>query len=90
MTTLPTGVQIYFVTAFFVAASAHFLLKQYLVASSISALLSPLAFALVCFLHGETVHLVEVKLFVFFAVIGLLVAALVGLPFLLWRRNNGA
>jgi membrane protein DedA with SNARE-associated domain len=90
MTGLPIGVQIYFITALVVALAAHFLSRRYLIASGVSALLSPLVFALASFVHGDTLHLVEVKVFLFFAVIALGVAMVAGLPFLFWRRSNGA
>ena len=58
-------------------------------ASGITALFSTMAFALVSFLHGDALHFVEPKVFLFFAVIALGVAIIVGLPFLFWRRSNG-
>jgi membrane protein DedA with SNARE-associated domain len=90
MSGLPVGVQIYVLTALTVAVATHFLSKRYLIACGGSALLSPFVFAFVSYLHGDSLHLVEAKVFLFFAVIALGVALIAGLPFLFWRRRNGA
>jgi nitrate reductase gamma subunit len=64
----------------------HSLLKQYIFAICISALVSPFAFALASYLFADTPHEIEMQIFIFFACVSLGVAALIGLPFLFWRR----
>jgi membrane protein DedA with SNARE-associated domain len=87
---VPSGVVLFLVTSVFVAGLAHFLIKRYLIASGTSALVSPCAFALACAVLGEQIQVPELKVFLLFASIGLLIALAVGLAFVISRRVANA
>lgn len=88
MTDLPVGMQVYLLSALGTGLLAHAVLKRYVVAVVVAGAASPLVFMLVCLLHGDAVGPMDVPVYVLFAVIGLSLALLAGLPFLLWRRTR--
>jgi membrane protein DedA with SNARE-associated domain len=86
MSSIPTGVLIYFSVSTLVAALVHWRIKRYLIACGVSAAIGPISFAVVSALAGESPYIPEAKVAVFFAVISLIISAFVGLAFFIPRR----
>ena len=89
MTDLPLGLQIYLMSALGTALLSHAVVKRYVLAAIAAGVASPFVFMLVCALHGEAVPPMEVPVLVLFIVIGLVIALVAGVPFLLRRRRGG-
>ena len=86
MSTLPAGVQIYLLLSVLVSGLAHWKLKRYFVSCGLTAIIGPAMFSLACALHGDGISWPGLKIALFFSAVSLIVAALVGLLFLVQRR----
>lgn len=85
MSSVPTGVLVYFLVSTVVAVLSHALLRRYFIGCGVAATSSPFAFAFACLALADSPNTVDVKILVFFWAISLLIALVVGVPFFIYR-----
>jgi hypothetical protein len=83
---LDTGTLVFLLIATLISAAAHWWVKRYLVACGIAAVAAPVIFLLISALHDKAPTILGPKAWAEFALVSFLLAAVVGVFFLIQRR----
>lgn len=88
MNEVPEGVLAYFAISALISLFLHWRMRRFFASCFVCFFLGPAAFVLACVARGEATPFPPIAVALFFAMLSLLIAVMIGIPFFLVRRKT--